>query len=334
MRATCLTAAILLVSGHPLQAQDSLYDRAVAARLADQPDLAGEMLEEWLADHPGDADALLQYGYALLAQDRLDEAERAFRQVLAIAPQYADAHEGLAILAERRAAPYAERRGSLLLEGAVSDLEGDQGGWHELVINASLPVGDNSSLDVRGAWLDRFGAEDTEFAALLTHRTGVDVWLRFGASATPSADFRPEAGLTAGLDYRLGSNTIASVDGSWQRFPLQDVWTLRPGIARYFGGGRYALTLQGNLVAVEGDRTLLGGSVRADYIPSDRTRLFLGIASGPETDLGQVRDATTLFGGGELPVSESISLLGSVAHDWRDLGADRTEGRVGVKFVL
>ena len=334
MRAACLTAAVLLVSGFPLQAQDSLYDRAVAARLADRPDLAGEMLEEWLADHPGDADALLQYGYALLGQDRLDEAELAFRQVLAIAPNYADAHDGLALVTERRAAPVAKRRGSLLLEGAVSDLEGDQGDWHELGINASLPVGDNSSLDLRGTWLDRFGTEDTEFAALLTHRAGADMWLRFGGSATPSADFRPEAGLTAGMDYRLGSNTIASVDGSWQRFPLQDVWTLRPGIARYFGGGRYALSLQGSVVAVEDDRTLLGGSVRADYIPSDRTRLFLGVASGPETDLGQVRDATTLFGGGELPVSDKISLLGSVAHDWRDLGADRTEGRVGVKFAL
>ena len=334
MRATRLATVVILMSAYPLQAQDSLYDRAVAARLADQPDLAGEMLEEWLADHPGDADALLQYGYALLAQNRLDEAEMAFRQVLAIAPQYADAHEGLAVLAERRSTPKPQRRASLLLEGAVSDLESDQKDWHELGINASLPVGDDSTIDVRGAWLERFGAEDTEFAALLTHRAGADLWLRFGGSATPSADFRPEAGLTAGLDYRLGSNTVASMDASWQRFPLQDVWTLRPGIARYFGGGRYALTLLGSVVAVEGDRTLLGGSVRADYIPSDRTRLFLGVASGPETDLGQVRDASTIFGGGEVPISDTISLLGSVAHDWRDVGADRTEGRLGVKFVL
>ena len=88
------------------------------------------------------------------------------------------------------------------------------------------------------------------------------------------------------------------------------------------------------MVVVEGERTLLGGSVRADYMPSDRMRLFVGAASGPETDLGQVRDATTLFGGGEFPLSDTVSLLGSVAHDWRDLGADRTEGRVGVKFAL
>ena len=63
----------------PAMSQVSDYDRAVAARLADDPALAVSLLEPWLAERPDDADARLQYGYALLALGRFDEAEAAFQ---------------------------------------------------------------------------------------------------------------------------------------------------------------------------------------------------------------------------------------------------------------
>lgn len=314
--------------------QVSDYDRAVAARLADDPALAVSLLEPWLAERPDDADARLQYGYALLALGRFDEAEAAFQAVLAIAPDYADAQTGLTLVRQRRASPKETRQPYVIADGSLSDLEGGQSDWHEGGITLALPVGSSDTMELRGNWFERFDLKDTELSVSYTHRATDDLWLRLAGSATPDADFRPEVGIIAGFDYRLGRNAVATLDAGWQRFPLQEVLSLRGGLTRYFGGGRFALSAFARAVLADGGDPLLGGSLRADYLPRERARLFVGVASGPETDLGEVRDTTSLFGGGEIPLTDDISLLGSLAREWRETGADRTEGRLGVKLVL
>ncbi|WP_052761877.1 YaiO family outer membrane beta-barrel protein [Aurantiacibacter luteus] len=332
MRAALLLAATMLSVASPALAQVSDYDRAVELRRSD-PAGAATLLERWLAEHPDDVDARVQLGYALLSLDRLDEAERQFAAVLDAAPDYTDARDGLALVAARRGATGEVRRGFALVEGALSDLENGQGDWHEFGGALSVPLGASDTLDARAHWFDRFGLEDVELGGQYTRRAGEDLWLRIGASATPSADFRPEIAVTAGFDARLAPSTVASLDASWQRFPLQDVVSLRPGVTQYLAGGRYVLALAGRAVFVEGD-TLVGGSLRADWLPAPRTRAFVGLASGPETDLGVVSDTTSLYGGGEIPLSGDVSLLGSLAREWRSLGADRTEFRLGLKLAL
>ncbi len=327
-------AAAVLVATTPAAAQISPYERAVAARQNGDPGLAVALLEPWLAEHPDDVDARVQYGYALLASGRLVDADRAFAQVLATAPDYADASAGRELVNQRRASGANVRRATLLLEGAVSDLGGGQDDWHEAGGLLNLPVAGLDTLELQAHWFSRFGREDTEFGALYTHRSGEDLWLRIGASGAPSADFRPKTGFAAGFDYRISAATVATMDASWQQFPLQQVWTLRPGVTQYFDGGRYSLSLHGRAVVAEGDDALFGGSLRVDIVPRDRTRLFIGVASGPETDLGVVSDTTSLFSGGEVPLSRSVSLLGSVAREWREIGADRSEARLGIKLAL
>ncbi|GGD65184.1 YaiO family outer membrane beta-barrel protein [Aurantiacibacter arachoides] len=333
MRAILLlacSAALALPGAAIAQAND--YEQAVELRRTD-PAAAAALLERWLDAHPGDTDALVQYGYALLTLGQLAEAEQAFAAALAIAPGYTDASEGIALIAARRADRQETRRGFALVEGALSDLGSGQRDWHELGAVIGAPVGLLGTLEGQVRWFDRFGAEDVELGALYTHKAGENLWLRAGASATPSADFRPEIGLAAGLDYRLAPSSVATLDVSWQRFPAQDVVSLRPGFTQYFGGGRYALGVFGRAVFVDGD-ALVGGSVRADWLPADRTRAFVGVASGPETDLGEVRDTTSLYGGGEVPLSATVSLLGSLSREWRATGADRTEARLGVKLAF
>lgn len=336
MRTFGLTgAALLLATASPIAAQQNDYDRAVAARLADDPSLAASLLEGWLESNPQDVDARLQYGYALLALGRLDEAERAFRAVLAAAPDYADAREGLALVERRRSAPSeAERSASVIVDFAWSSLDAPQSDWSEAGLAIALPIGVGDTLDLKGTWYERFDLEDVEIGGLYTHRAGEDVWVRFGASGAPSADFRPEIAAIAGLDYRAAGSTVLSIDIGWQDFPAEEVWTFRPGITQYFGGGRFAVNASARAVLAGDDDLLIGGALRGDFMPRDRTRLFLGVATGPETDLGIVRDTTSLFGGGELPLGNSISLIGSVSHEWREVGSDRTEGRIGVKFGL
>lgn len=315
-------------------AQDSLYDRAVTARLADNPALAVSLLEDWLAENPDDVDAIVQYGYALVALGKFEEAESAFRKVLRQAPEYADAAQGLALVAERRQAEQLTRRGFILVEGALSNTGEGQDDWQELGVLASLPVGTRTTVEPAGTWYRRFGAEDVELGVLATHRATENLWLRAGASITPNADFRPATGISAGFDFRIASGTVASLDSSWQSYPMQDVWTARPGITQYFGGGRFAASLHGRIVTADGEDVQIGGTLRADYLPLARTRLFIGAATGPDTDLGVVRDTTSIFAGGEFPLTQNISLTGSVAQEYRENGFDRTEGRIGVKLSL
>ena len=334
LAAVMAAVAALVVQAAPALAQDSVYDRAVAARLAGDPALAVALLEPWLSAHPGDADALVQYGYALLALGEYDRAERAFADTLALAPEYTDAREGMALAAARRSDGTAARRSFVLAEGALSDLDRGQRDWHELGLAASLTAGERSTLDLRGSWYKRFGIRDSEFGALLTHRAGPDLWLRVGGSLAPHADFRPEVGASAGLDYRFAPHSVATIDASWQQFPAQTIWTLRPGFTQYLGGGRYAVTLQASAAAASRRDVLVGASVRGDYFAGDRTRFFAGAASGPETDLGIVRQTTSLFFGGEVALGGDVSLLGSAGREWSGIGADRSEARIGLKLLL
>lgn len=333
LAATVAVLAILVAAG-AAKAQDTVYDRAVAARLAGDPSLAVSLLEPWLAAHPDDADAMVQYGYALLALGEYESAEQVFDRTLAIAPDYTDARDGMALVSARSANPASRRRSLILAEGALSDLEDGQQDWHELGLVASMAAGERSTINLRGNWYERFGIRDSEIAALVTHRAGQDLWVRIGGSFAPKADFRPEFGATAGLDYRFAAHSIATLDVSWQQFPVQTIWTLRPGFTQYFGGDRYAVTAQASAAEASGRDLLVGASLRGDYFAADRTRIFAGIASGPETDLGIVRNTTSLFLGGEVALSRDVSLFSSAAHDWNGIGSDRSEGRIGVKILL
>ena len=337
MRCAWLTALALAMGWAPASAQQpSGYEQAVAARQAGDPTRAVALLQPWIASNPADTDARVQLGYALLALGRNAEAAAQFRAVLAAAPDYVDAREGLR-LARERSFPAAARRGFVLVEGAMADVDGALPDWYEATIVAQLPVAGQDSLDLRGSWYRRFGLEDVEALVGYSHQATRDTWLRGSVSAAPSADFRPEVGLAAGIDHRLSagpSATIVGFDASWRKFPAQDVWTFSPALTQYFAGGNASVLLRANALAAEDDKLRLGGLGRFDYYATDRSRAYVGAGFGPDTDLGVVTDTRTLFGGGELGLGGALSVTGSVSREWRDGPADRTEARLGLKVAL
>ncbi|RPF70991.1 YaiO family outer membrane beta-barrel protein [Aurantiacibacter spongiae] len=329
--------AILLAGSAPARAQDDAYAAAVAARRNGDPLRAISILEPIIAADPRNSDARVQLGYALLAAGRLDAAEEQFRAVVAAAPDYTDAREGLALIAQRRTHP-ADERGFVQVEGALSDLGEGIADWQETAIAVALPAGATDRIGAGLNWYRRFGGiEDTEASLSYVHRSGDDTWLRLGASFTPQADYRPEAGLSVGLDHRLtaGRNAlVAGLEGSWRRFPAQDVWQISPSLTRYVASGRGSVTVRVNALAPEGDDLRLGAQARFDWHPAERRRLFVGTGYGPETALGVVTDTWSLYGGGEWPLGEGLSLVGSLAREWRDGPVDRTEARLGVRVAL
>jgi YaiO family outer membrane protein len=329
--------AALALPSAALAQQASAYEQGVAARHDGRPAEAAALLRAWLAEHPEDIDARLQLAFAELALGRLDEAEAGFNAVLAAAPDYADARTGLAQVAARRTAPDAGQRPELTVEGALSDLEGAANDWHEAGVRLRLPAAPATTVEGAGTYYRRFGLEDVELAGTLVHRAGEDLWLRAEASATPGADFRPRWGVGGGLDWRFSGGPTASVltlDARHQDFPAQHVTTLSPGFVQYVADGQAWITARAFGVIPEGDDLQVGWLLRGDLVPADRYRLFAGIADGPDTDLGVVTDVTSLFGGVEVPLGPRFGFTASVGREWREVGADRTDFRLGFKVGL
>lgn len=313
------------------------YDAAVAARRAGDPARALVLLDAWIAQHPDDSDARVQRGFARLALGRLQQAEEDFRAALALAPDYADARSGLAAIAARAAG--ADRAGGaqIVVGGALSRLGAGRSDWLETSLALEMPVPDRLALGGKASWLRRFGVADTELEARIAAHPAQDLWLRASIGGTPAADFRPELALAAGADLRLagGANaTVVSFDAGWQRFPLQEVVSLTPGITQYFGRGRWWASLRGLGIVPQGGGLELGALARLDFAPGERRRLFIGAGNGPDTDIGVVTRVTSLFAGAELPLGQRWSLLPSLAREWRQAGPDRTEARLEIKAAF
>lgn len=330
-----LLFGVLLVCPVAVAAQEpTAYERAVAARQAGNHAEAVVLLDRWIAENPGDSDALVQRGYAHLALGDEAQARADFAAALAIAPDYADAHEGLALVEARTK---SRSGGFLIAGGAWSRLEGNRPDWWEASLTGETPVSDRLALGGRAGWFRRFGIEDVELEGRIAVRPSDDLWLRASLGGTPSADFRPEIALAAGGDLRVASGphaTILSLDASWQRFPLQEVVTVTPGVTQYLGDGRVSATLRGIGIVPEGGDLEVGVLGRVDYLPSDRQRFFIGAVNGPDTDLGIVSRVTSAFAGGEFPLTGRLSLLPSLSQEWRELGGDRTEFRIELKALF
>jgi YaiO family outer membrane protein len=327
-------ALVLSVLAAPVSAQDaSAYDAGVKARLASRPAEARALLETWLQRHPDDVDAKLQLALAELALGDLDAAEAGFREVLAQAPNYADARDGLEAVAARRSSQTASTRGSLLVEGAISQLGGSAADWREVAAELEIPAGSRGTIGGRAAYYRRFERDDLEFVARAGFHPSEDLWLRAFAGGTPKADFRPKIEFGGGFDMRLSHTaaTVLSVDAAYQRFPTQDVFTINPGVVKYLAGGNAWVTVRGIATMADGGPVEVGGLLRADFVPESNWRLFGGISNGPDTDLGVVSRVTGLFGGLEAPLGQRISVVGSLSREWRDVSADRTEARLGLK---
>lgn len=330
----CLIASGLVLTSVPAAAQEqNAYEAGVAARQGGRPAEARRLLQRWLAAHPDDLDAKLQIAYADLALGNLAAAQTGFEAVLREAPEYTDARDGLAAVAARRGAAGADRRTVVSLEGALSTLDGPARDWVEVAADLEFPVGAQSSAGGRAAYYRRFGLSDVELVGRATLHPSDDVWLRGFVGGTPNADFRPELEFGGGIDWRLSREnaTVLSLDGAYQKFPLQDVVTINPGLVQYVGGGRGWITLRGIGTIADGGNLEVGALVRADYQPAPAWRVFAGASNGPDTDLGVVTRVTAVFGGFEAPLGSHLGLTASIGREWRDAGSDRSEFRLGMK---
>lgn len=350
-----LALAAALFAAPQVAAAQAKYDDAVAARRAGNTAKAAALLSEIVRSSPDNADAQVQYGYALLALGRLAEARTAFNEALRVSPSYEDARVGLALAAERSgdvaearrqlsrvsvgnadAGPLRERlarttaRYQVDMDGSVSLLNRGQPDWKDGAIQLRVPAGKNW-MTARVEASRRFNRDDFYGEIRLDSRLSPDTGFYLFAGGTPHADFRPKMQLGAGGDIKLSTSpnpTVATADISWSRYRSGTVWTVNPGLQQYLGGGRFWVTARW-INTFSGGQHSSGWLARADIQTTERLRLYAGAANAPDTSEGIVLDTFSLFSGLSYDVSERQTVRLSLARDNRDGGSDRTQIGIG-----
>lgn len=355
---TLLGAAALLVAVPAAgQTPAQPYGQAVAARLAGNPAEAVRLLEPIVAADRRNADAQVQLGYALLALDRLERAEQAFRAALVAAPDYSDARLGLARIAQRRGRTDAALREleplgtnaeavalraqlqaqepvlpwSLDIEGNLTAVDGAQD-WREGAVQLRRRLSPRASAGARIEVARRFGATDVYGEASAEGALGQRARGYLLVGGTPNADFRPQWQIGAGGSLRLsegGSATVATLDLRHAEFASGKVDTVVPGIEQYFSGGRAWLTARMINVFDDGDHQT-GFLVRGDALVRDDLRVYAGYSDAPDTSEGFVIDTRSLFGGISYDLGPRTTLRASLSMDRPDTGFDRTQFGLGL----
>lgn len=323
---------------------DTLYRSAVADRMAGRPAEAVSKLEQVLAARPGDVDARLNLGLALLALGRLDEAESAFEQVAVRAPGYADAWLGLARVEQRRGEPAAARDHLERAEAAApgseeaavlrralqpratwrvdvtaarSHLSAGLPDWSEVRVAVSRRLDDLWTVGLAVESAERFEDRDVYVEARADRRFARGA-AYVAVGGAPEADYRPEVGVAAGGQIRLTENLAATFDASWARYPTGTVTGLHPGLALDLAGSR--LQLSGRWINVwdEAGDYRSGHAAAARWQATERLALRLGYADAPESTNGSTVDVAASSAGAEFSVTDRLLLRAGYLSEDRD----------------
>ena len=343
------------------QTAEQEYQAGVAARQAGEPEEALKHLGRAVQAEPENADIHLQIGLAQLAMGHLDEAEAALRRTLDLAPDYADARLGLARVAQRRgdwAAAVAELdrigpghaeadqlrrqiqaakaggpwRWRIDLDGSYSNIA-NVPDWQSATLVVQHRPGANTTIAAAAETTSRFDRTDTYGEARIDYRFVPGGNVYFLAGGTPGADHRPKWQVGAGVAARLHGGPYATVlraDLRQAEYPTGDVQTVTPGVEQYIAG-RAWLTAQW-INVWDSSAHSSGWLVRGDVMPSDRLRLFAGVANAPDLDEGVVIRTRSYFGGVSADVSDHLSLRASFARDNPKGSADRDTLALGLGY--
>lgn len=333
----------------------SLYQSAVADRLAGRPAEAVPKLEQVLAVRPDDVDARLNLGLALLALGRLDAAEAAFLDVTRRAPAYVDAWVGLARTWQRRGDLPAARRASseaarlapgdrdvlalqvslepppvwrLDMGVARSRLSGGLPDWTEMRVSVSHRLGEDWSAGAGLEVTERFDNTDVYVEARLDRTIdGGGVYLALGGA--PDADYRPEIAFAAGGQVGLTSRISATMDASVAQYPGGTVIGLHPGVQVNLPGDRVQLSARWINVRDENGVHRSGYTALARWQATDRAAIRAGYADAPESSEGATVDVRAWNIGADLDLTDRLTLRVGLLSEER--GAyDRSELSLGL----
>lgn len=361
--ATAIAALILLATAEPARAQtanpDTLYAQAVQDRLAGRNTAAISALERVISTRPDDVDARLNLGLALLAENRLDEADAAFDAVLRQAPGYVDAHIGRARAAQRRGevdgARAALDAAEAVVPGADPDIDAVRSGlvsasvypwrldagfsqselsaglepWREASVSLSRRLDDRRAVTGVVERTERFGDVDVFIEGRYDQRIGTgSAYIAVGGA--PNADYRPEVSVKVGGQAALGGRGFsATLDAGLARYRSGTVTTLQPGLQQTLLDGRVLLTGRWINVWDETDTYRSGYAIGAVWSVVPSVRIRGAYADAPESSEGMTVDVRATSAGVEVDVGDHATLRLTGVHEERK-AYDRDELGFGV----
>lgn len=329
-----IAAALMGVASAPPSALDS----GIAARQRGEPATAVDWLAIAVMEEPDNADAWVQFGFALRDTGHPDDARGAFERALALAPDYADARDGLASLAPSAGEMPQGRAPDpvvVTLDGSWSALE-DAKDWDELRLGIAVPTSGGVTVGASLETGHRFGVADSYGELRLdSPRSRVANYYAI-VGGTPDADFRPRWQIGAGGSVRVADGTVplyATLDVRHGDYPAGAVTTLAPGTTVYASKGRVWASARWINVFADG-RHSSGGLARVDVETGEHARLFAGFARAPDLAEGRVVVTTSLFGGANVRLSDRVDWRVSLARDEPTNGLDRTTLSTGLSLRL
>lgn len=321
-----------LVAASP---QDPDLLRRLAAAQAAAGDLAAAQgsidTAESLA--PGDPDIQLARANILLWRGNLPAARASADELAWRRPDYPGLSElDAAVGAAERARRL--RLQSVAAGASLSQARFASGGettWsvQQAAVVLGWDEGKRASLEIERE--DR-GAVDTRLSGRIDWVAG-DHALYLSASATPAADFREDWSLGGGGEVKLSERTRLLAGLRYAAYSGKDVGILRLGVRRQLSE---AVSLTGEAIQLFGSGAdyRVGGTVRADYQPSEGPSLFLIAASYPDTEVDGTRQLRSAAIGTAIPLGSGLSLRLTGEYENRNDSSERTSVNAGISWSL
>lgn len=321
-----------LVAASP---QDPDLLRRLAAAQAADGDLtaAQKSIDAALSLAPGDPDIQLARANILLWRGNFPEARASAAELARQRPDY----PGLSDL--DAAVGTAERAARLRLQSAAVGASlsqarfasGGETAWsvQQAAVVLGWDEGKRASFEIERE--DR-GAVDTRLSGRIDWPAD-DHALYLSASATPAADFREDWSLGGGGEVRISERTRLLAGLRYAAYSGDDVGILRLGVRRQLSD---AVNLTGEAVQLFGGGAdyRVGGSVRADYVPSEGASLFAVAASYPDTEVDGTRQLHSAAIGTAIPLGSGLSLRFTGEYENRKDSYERTSVNVGISWSL
>ena len=317
-------AALALLDAAEEDKAEELSRNLLKARLlswAGRYEEAHDLLKALNSDHPDTADIDVTFGNLFYYQGKLAPAEQSFAKALSLAPDHGDAVAGMGrVERAKEARRIANLKWRVDAGGSFSSFKDNSAeDWNEQFVNVQRRTGD-VALSAGVHQYQRFGSRDTQVTAGVasTKRGGVDWSVQ--ASATPDADFRPDASLGArvGKSIKVTEEIDAylALGYRYDSYETGGVHSAQPELSATLSNG---LELTGKLIvaAQENADTQTGFLVQGVYPVTDTVRLKLGYADAPEVINGQAVGTKSFFGGVSFDVSETLTLHANAARQDR-----------------
>lgn len=330
--------ALALLSQQDAKLQSAYEHRFLKSRILSWAGKYGEArteLEALMDEYPGNADLELTLGNLEYYQGNLKAAEKRYKNVLAIAPDYQDARNGLETVKKARTA--AKGTGTWRIDGSLGLTDfngGDIPSWDEQFLRAEYSPGD---LAYHGSVrrYRRFERTDVELKGGISDAVSGGWDWGLEAGVTPNSTFRPKLSLGGRLGRSIetenGTVFYPNVSYRYDDYTDNNIQTIQPGLITYLDNG---LVLTGRLIATlqDDEDDQLGWLVEGRIPVTETLQLRAGYANAPEAIDGLAIDTQSFFGGLTYKAQDNLDIHLNLASDDRENSFVRNSANVGFTY--